>query len=96
MAMNRYASLAYEHWRTHRADEFAGMGDRETFFAQLGEQISYQVAELTRQLERDGPPGEAYLAKAARFREARQRAEEQVLRDTLTVSAAPPPTGDPR
>ena len=94
--MNRYASLAYEHWRTHRADEFARMTDPGTFFAQLGEQISYQIAELTRQLERDGPPGEAYLAKAERFREARQRAEEQVLRDTLTASAAPPPTIDSR
>ena len=83
--MNRYAALAHEHWQKHRADELAAMGDQETFFARLGEQISYQIAELTRQLERDGPPGEAYSAKAARFREARQRAEEQVLRDTLTA-----------
>jgi hypothetical protein len=94
--LNRYASLAYEHWRTHRADEFEGMADPGAFFAQLGEQISYQVAELTRQLERDGPPGESYPAKAARFRQARQLAEDQVLRDTLTASAAPPPTSDPR
>jgi hypothetical protein len=94
--MNRYASLAYEHWRTHRADEFAGMTNPGTFFAQLGEQISYQVAELTRQLQQDGPPGEDYSARAARFRQARQQAEEQVLRDTLTASAAPPPTSDAR
>ena len=94
--MNRYTSLALEHWKTHRADELAGMTDRETFFAQLGEQISYQVAELSRQLQQDGPPGEDYSARAARFRQARQAAEEQVLRETLTATAAPPPTSDAR
>ena len=93
--MNRYASLAYEYWKVHRPDEFARMTDRDRFFAQLGEQISFQVSELTRQLQRGGPPDEAYHAKAARFRQTRQQAEEQILRDTLMASAAPPPTSDP-
>ncbi len=82
--MNRYASLAREYWQTHRAAELAGMTDSETFFAGLGEQISYQIAELTRELQRGGPTGEAYLEKATRFRQAREQAEAHILRETLT------------
>ena len=89
--MNRYASLARQHWETYWVDELARIKDRDTFFAQLGEQISYQIAELTRELQRGSPPDEAYLAKAERFRRARQVAEEQILRDTLIFPAGQNP-----
>ncbi len=82
--MNRYASLARKYWETHRADELAAMPDSEVFFARMGEQISYQIAELTRELQRGGPSGESYLAKATRFRQAREQAEAHILRQTLT------------
>ena len=81
--MNKYALLAQRHWETYRPIEFASMGDPETFFAELGEQISYQIAELSRQLEGSGQPGEAYLTKVDRLRAVRLSAEEQVLRETL-------------
>jgi hypothetical protein len=90
-AVNRYASLALEHWQRHRADELARMQDRESFFAQLGEQISYQIAELARELCRGGPPDELYLAKANRFRDARQLAEDEVLRHVLPTPTRPEP-----
>jgi hypothetical protein len=59
------------------------MLDRDRFFAELGEQISYQIAERTRQLEGGVQPSEAYGAKVDRLRAARRTAEDQVLRETL-------------
>jgi hypothetical protein len=88
--MNRYGLLAFEHWRVHRSDELSRMTDRESFFARLGEQISYQVAELTRELRQGGAPDEAYLTKASRFRRAREQAEEQILRHALTAPTSTP------
>jgi hypothetical protein len=87
--VNRYASLAFEHWQAHRAGELARMRDQENFFARLGEQISYQIAELARDRCRGGPTDELYLAKANRFREARQQAEDQVLRQALDAPTTP-------
>lgn len=84
--MNKYAMLAQQHWETYRPLEFAQMNDRETFFTNLGEQISYQIAELARQLEGGVQPGEAYLAKVGRLGAARRSAEEQVLRETLPAA----------
>ena len=89
--MNRYASLALTYWETHRAEELARIEDREMFFAQLGEQISYQVAELTREMRRGGSPDEGYLAKAERFRRDRERAEDQILREIFTFSGGQHP-----
>jgi hypothetical protein len=81
--MNRYALLAQRHWEKYRPIEFEQMRDRDTFFAKLGEQISYQIAELTRQMEGSARPGEAYLAKVDRLGAAKLSAEAQVLRETL-------------
>jgi hypothetical protein len=81
--MNRYALLAQRHWEMYRPIEFERMRDRETFFAKLGEQISYQIAELARQMEGSVRPGEAYLAKVERLGTAKLSAEAQVLRETL-------------
>ena len=84
--MNKYASLALAHWETYRPKELAGMSDRDTFFAQLGEQISYQIAELSRQIAGGARTGEPYLIKADRLGDARRAAEEQILRETLPAA----------
>ena len=91
--MNKYALLAQRHWETYRPVELAQMDDRERFFSELGEQISYQIAERSRQLEGGVQPGEAYGAKADRLRAARSTAEEQVLRETLPAAEADQPYG---
>lgn len=90
---NRYALLAHRHWETHRPIELAAMRDQDRFFAELGEQISYQVAERCRQLEGGVQPGEAYGAKVNRLRAARLTAEEQVLRETLPAAEGDQPYG---
>jgi hypothetical protein len=84
--MNKYATQAQQHWQAHRPSEYAQMPDRERFFAMLGEQISYQVAELAREMEGQPPPGESYLAKVGRLATARSTAEAQVLRETLPAA----------
>ncbi len=84
--MNKYATLAQRHWETHRPIELAQMEDRDRFFAELGEQISYQIAERCTQLEGGVQPGETYVTKVNRLRAARQTAELQVLRETLPAA----------
>ena len=84
--MNKYGLLAQRHWERHRPNDLAGMRDQDRFFAELGEQISYQVAERAKQLEGGVQPGEPYAAKAARLRATRQSAEEQVLQETLPAA----------
>jgi hypothetical protein len=84
--MNKYASLALAHWETYRPNELAAMSDREKFFAEIGEQISYQISELSRQLAGSGPAGEAYLTKVARLGKAKLAAEAQVLQETLPAA----------
>jgi hypothetical protein len=91
--MNKYALLAQRHWETYRPIELAQMRDRDRFFAELGEQISYQVAERSRQLEGGVQPGEAYVAKVNRLRAARLTAEEQVLSETLPAAEGDQPQG---
>lgn len=81
--MNKYATQAQRHWETHRPTEYADMPDRDRFFDRLGEQISYQVAELAREMEGHAPAGETYLAKVGRLAAAKSTAEAQVLRETL-------------
>ena len=81
--MNKFALLAQRHWERYRPAELAQMPDQERFFSELGEQISYQIAERSRQLEGGVQPGEAYVAKVNRLRAARLTAEQQVLRETL-------------
>jgi hypothetical protein len=81
--MNKYATQAEQHWQAHRPNEYAQMPDRDRFFDMLGEQISYQVAELAREMEGQAPPGESYLAKVGRLATAKSTAEAQVLRETL-------------
>jgi hypothetical protein len=84
--MNKYATQAQRHWETHRPTEYADMADRDRFFARLGEQISYQVAELSRQMEGHAPVGETYMAKVGRLATAKSTAEAQVLRETLPAA----------
>lgn len=84
--MNKYATQAQRHWEAHRPTEYADMADRDRFFTMLGEQISYQVAELARQLEGYAPDGESYLAKVGRLATAKSTAEAQVLRETLPAA----------
>lgn len=84
--MNKYATQAQQHWQAHRPSEYAQMPDRERFFDMLGEQISYQIAELAREMEGHAPAGESYLAKVGRLANAKSTAEAQVLRETLPAA----------
>lgn len=86
--MNKYAAQAQRYWEAHRPAEYAQMADRDQFFTRLGEQISYQVAELARELEGNPRAGESYVAKVGRLSNAKQAAEEQVLRETLPAAEA--------
>lgn len=90
--MNRYATMAREHWRRHLPDRYRQIQDPQTFFAQLGEQIQLEVIARSRALAGDDPGGETYLQKLGRLNAAQLAAEEQVIREMLPEPAEPTAT----
>ena len=78
--MNRYGQLILEHWQRHRPAELAGIEDQTSFFSTLGRETQRQVEELAERIAGEDRPGEEYLDKVGRLREARMTAESEVLR----------------
>jgi hypothetical protein len=83
--MNKYAHMAIRHWQTFLPDRFHAIPEkqRETFFADLGEQAAVEIEELQLRLAGPDPVGEGYLEKVGRLNAARMQAEEIVLRELI-------------
>jgi hypothetical protein len=81
--MNQYGQMAMRHWRKYRPEQFRQIQDPDTFFTNLGEQISAEITELAAELEGTPPDGENFLQRVGRLNTARLNAQEQVLRETL-------------
>jgi len=88
--MNRYAQIAQQHWTRWLPERVAAMTDQQTFFETLGEDVERQIDEMATALAGEDRPGETYLEKLGRLREARMTAESDVLRETVLL----PPTTD--
>jgi hypothetical protein len=84
--MNRYGTMAMEHWQTHRPRQYAAIPDPTGFFTTLGEQMAAQVTTVSLALAGDDPGDETFLAKVGRLNMARLRAEEQVMRQMLPAA----------
>ena len=96
--VNPYGYRIRRMWTDRAPERVTGMADPEAFFAELGEQITIQVAELSRSLAGTAPPGEDYVQQAARLTAAQRQAEELVLADHLPAPdplTLDPPTLDP-
>jgi hypothetical protein len=85
MVMSKYETTLRTHWVQHRPDELAGMADPVSFFSDLSRQVQSQVEELAEQIAGESRPGEEYLTRLGRLREARMSAESDVLRQVLAV-----------
>jgi len=81
--MNRYGAQAQRHWQTHLPQRYRQIEDPESFFAELGDQISQQIESTARQLAGPDPANERYLDKVGRLNMARLSAEAQVIREML-------------
>src|SRR5450755_1182427 len=78
-------NMAIRHWQTFLPDRFQAIpeNERETFFADLGEQAAVEIEELQMRLAGPDPVGEGYLEKVGRLNAARMQAEEIVLRELI-------------
>ena len=88
--MNRYGQLAMDRMRALQPGVLAGIEDPDSFFSRLGEELERQVDRLEQQITGPVRPGETYLERLARRREARITAESEV---TSWVGA--PAEGEP-
>jgi hypothetical protein len=81
--MNRYGTIARDHWQQHLPMAFRQIPDPEEFFTRLGEQMQLEVTALSRSMAGDDPGGETFLQKLGRLNMAELRAQEMVLREML-------------
>lgn len=81
--MNKYGAIAKKHWEKHLPSRYAELTDKESFFSNLGEEISTRVDALSQSIAGDDPPHESYLEKVGRLNEAQLTAESDALREML-------------
>jgi hypothetical protein len=86
--MNRYATLARQHWETHGPSRVAALPDPTRFFSELGAEVEAQVSDLTARLAMmtaGDCTTESYLEKVARLQTARRTAEEVVMAELVWI-----------
>ena len=91
--MNRYGTIAREHWARWLPARYAAIEDPDSFFSDLGSQAEARIDSLAAGLAGDDPPAEGFLDKAGRLGEARHRAQQIVLTEDILLP--PEPGADP-
>ncbi|WP_181019990.1 TnpV protein [Nonomuraea typhae] len=86
--VNQYGAQALKHWQEYLPQRFAEINNPEMFFTELGEQAEEEILTRAETFAGDDPPGESYLEKAGRLREARLRAESEVVREMILLDPA--------
>lgn len=84
--MNRYGTLAREHWTKNAPSKVAQLENPGEFFESLGEQVADRVATLSREIEAQTPAEPDYLAQVGRLTAIRKQAEEIVLTDLVWLA----------
>lgn len=93
-SMNRYGTVARQHWTQVDPYRVAAIDDPETFFRDLGEQVEIRVQGLADALAGPDRPGETYLEKVGRLNMARLQAEEATMTELVWLGE-PDQTPDP-
>lgn len=88
--MNEYERLALEHWTKWLPSRLAMIAptDRETYFAQLGEQVQTRIVEVEEDLEAQQTSelqALTYLEKLGRLNAIRAQAREMVLSEMVLL-----------
>lgn len=86
--MGRIATLAEEHYKRFLPKTYQGLTDREDFFRNLETEADQQIDDLTDRLAGPDLPDETFEDRAGRMKNARARAEELVMRETVLLDPA--------
>jgi hypothetical protein len=87
--MNKYATMAADHWRRFLPTRYRQIPDPDSYFQTLGQEVEQEIAELTEALAGRDRPGEEYLDKVGRLTAAAQQARETVLAERVLLPAEP-------
>ena len=87
MSVNRYGVMARRHWARWLPGEYAAIGDPESFFTTLGEEVARQIDDLTDELADEIGQGDSYLARVGQLLAARAIAEELILPQRILPEA---------
>jgi len=77
------ATIAEQHWKQHRPEEYANITDVASFFAELEDEAAAQIDDLEESLRGPDPKDEPFSDRMARYMTARREAEAVVFRDLL-------------
>jgi hypothetical protein len=91
--MGSLAAQAERHYQEHLPTAYAQIKDKATFFQQVEDEATQQIADLTDSLMEDPTPGETFQQAQARESTARSMATSQVMREV--VLPEPEETPDP-
>ena len=87
--MNKYGSLAEDHWKRADRTRYEELTDPETFFEELGEQVLVRVDSLLNVMEQNAPADEGYLETVGRLNAVRNQAEEIAMTELVYIPAVP-------
>jgi hypothetical protein len=89
--MNEYGAMAQEHWRRWLPERYASIEDPGVFFAELGEEVSAEIAGRWAELQASAgnPAGEDFTARVGRLNAMRKQAEESVLAERVLLAPEP-------
>lgn len=77
--MNRYGVMAQRHWARWLPRQYAAIGDPNSFFTTLGDEVARQIDDLTDELANETGQSGSYLARVGQLVAARAIAEELIL-----------------
>ena len=81
--MNKYGRLAMTHWTEVDPERVEALGDAETFFEDLGEEVLSRVDVIASSLESAASSRPAYLQEVGRRNAIRKQAEELALTELV-------------
>ena len=87
MSVNRYGVIAQRHWARWLPRQYAAIGDPESFFTTLGEEVARQIDDLADELAGEIGQGDSYLARVGQLLASRAIAEELILPQRLLPEA---------
>lgn len=87
--MNRYGTIAKNHWDRHAPSRVAALPHAGRFFTVLGAEVQAQIDDLAMGLAAmtttEPCSAESYLEKVARLQTARRTAEEVVMAELVWI-----------
>jgi len=80
--MNQYGAQAQNHWKTHRAAEYAELMDPTAFFTDLGSRIAAEISRRRDEMEKTTGAGQSdsFLANLGGLNETQMSVTDDVMR----------------